>query len=161
MTSPPSAWQNPGVYRARARPCPGCGQPMEVLPVDDPSGEGDPVEIDRCAACGGTFFDFFDGEPIALAAGTVRDAPPSASRLPLRAPTCPDCGIPMERRAYLGEGPELARCEGCLGLFVGAGELASLAQTQLAPPGEPPPDGWVAKLVAWAAAVTSQRGGPG
>jgi hypothetical protein len=122
---------------------------MEELPVraDDPSAH---AQIDRCAACGGLFLEFFDGEPSAISrelrersdvgAARAREAP---ARL-----ACPDCEEPMVRRAYLGEGPELARCETCLAVFLAPHEVAQLARLELAREPEPE-ESWLARLLGW------------
>jgi hypothetical protein len=122
---------------------------MDELPVqaDDPSAH---AQIDRCSACGGLFLEFFDGEPSAIsrdlreradvAATRGRDAPEQLA--------CPDCEEPMVRRAYLGEGPELARCETCLAVFLAPHEVAALARLELAR--EPEPEAsWLVRLLGW------------
>lgn len=120
---------------------------MTPYPVEDPAAAGGHVEIDRCESCGGSFFEFFDGEPIRLASETLQAAPPGASRPVSGAPICSDCGQPMERRRYLDQGPELARCESCMALFVSATELEELAGMRLER--DDAPRGWLAKLMAW------------
>lgn len=120
---------------------------MDAYPVDGPAAPGGHVEIDRCASCGGTFFEFFDGEPIRLAHETLESVPRAKGGAVTRAPVCPDCGVSMDRRRYLDAGPELARCEACMALFVSAAELEELARTRLNEPDRP--DGWLEKLLAW------------
>lgn len=143
------------MYRERRRACPGCGHPMDPLPVG-PDSDGSPadvasgekVEIDRCASCGGTLLDFFDGEPIRLASQIVGTHPPHVDRAPDAVITCPDCREPMTARPYLGEGPELPRCDGCMAVFVTSAQLAELAATQLSPDEENEPT-WLRRLLDW------------
>ena len=122
---------------------------MDELPVraDDPSAH---AQIDRCAACGGLFLEFFDGEPSALSR-ELREHGDTGAR-PARHPShplaCPDCEAPMVRRAYLGEGPELARCESCLAVFLAPDQVAALARLELAREPEPEPS-WLARLLGW------------
>lgn len=120
---------------------------MVPHPLDDPSAEGGHVEIDRCVSCGGSFFEFFDGEPVHLAHRTLSEMPPTAEALASAVVSCPDCGEAMERRRYLGHGPELAQCETCMALFVTPTELRELARWREAR--EERPSGWLEKLVAW------------
>ncbi len=95
--------------------------------------------MDRCEHCGGSFLEFFDGEPIRLAREVLEARPTGASKLPARPLSCPDCGTPMVRRAYLDTGVELSRCETCLAVFVSTDELQLLASAMQALPPERPP----------------------
>lgn len=122
---------------------------MDELPVlaGDPSAH---AEVDRCAVCGGLFLEFFDGEPSAIsrelrASSDLDTTRASAPRGPL---ACPDCDEPMVRRAYLGEGPELARCETCLAVFLTPHEVARLARLELSREPEPE-ESWLVRLLGW------------
>lgn len=122
---------------------------MDELPVraDDPSAH---AQIDRCAACGGLFLEFFDGEPSAISRDLRERSDVGATRardVPDRL-ACPDCEEAMVRRAYLGEGPELARCETCLAVFLAPDEVAELARLELAREPEPEPS-WLERLLGW------------
>lgn len=115
--------------------------------ADDPSAH---AQVDRCAACGGLFLEFFDGEPSAISRDLRERSDAGATRAreaPVRL-ACPDCEEPMVRRAYLGEGPELARCESCLAVFLAPHEVAQLARLELARDPEPE-ESWLVRLLGW------------
>jgi hypothetical protein len=120
---------------------------MDEVPIEAAAGEH--VEVDRCPSCAGIFLEFFDGEPSALSRGlraaTTPSGRPSVSG-PLR---CPDCIQPMVRRAYLGHGPELARCEGCLAIFLTPAEASELARLELPPEPPQPEPSWLERLLGW------------
>ena len=106
------------------------------------------VEIDRCDVCGGTFLEFFDGEPIGLAQSAIIDAPERRAQPPTGAAQCPDCERPMVNRPYLEDGgPVLARCDTCLAVFVSRDQLESLAEATLDPLDEATPT-WFGRLLA-------------
>jgi Zn-finger nucleic acid-binding protein len=140
-----------GTYRDAPRACPSCATPMDVVSLD---GSRSNVEaaIDVCASCRGAFFEFFDGEPSAISRALPRRPPGRASaRTPKGALMCPDCAAPMVRKAYLGNGPELARCEQCMAAFVTPDEMQVLAQLSLeadAKDGAPAPS-WTARAWQW------------
>ncbi|MCB9594696.1 MAG: zf-TFIIB domain-containing protein [Sandaracinaceae bacterium] len=136
------------MYRERTRACPVCAEPMSAIPLVDPAAEG-AVEIDRCDRCGGTFFEFFDGEPIRLAYQTEETAPPTAGAAGSRPPVCPDCGTAMTLRRYLDVGPPVARCDACMALFLSPADLADLAATRLAPAPPAGPASWMERLMRW------------
>ena len=119
---------------------------MSTLALDDPAQPG--TEIDRCDRCGGTFLDFFDGEPIGLAGSALESAPQRRPQLPERPVTCPDCERPMVDRPYLDEGPLLARCDTCMAVFVSAERLEALASTTMEPLEEAAAPGWLERLRA-------------
>lgn len=129
-------------YRRRTLPCPACGSPMDEVPLALEGRER--VAIDRCAHCGGAFLEFFDGEPIALA----RHIPERTSEAPVQVgtPRCPECERPMVEHRYLGEGPELARCEGCMAVFVDALSLGELRRATLRDPRQEEVS-WVQRLL--------------
>lgn len=121
---------------------------MTALPVGDPGRAGEHIEVDRCEQCGGSFLEFFDGEPIRLAREVLVAPGPRAARLPERALLCPDCETELVRRAYLDTEVELSRCEACMAVFVTANELRALAGAVQARPPDPPEPSWLDRLVA-------------
>jgi Zn-finger nucleic acid-binding protein len=137
-------------YREQLRVCPECGTPMDAVPVNgDPNDASVQVEADVCGKCGGIFLEFFDGEPSAISRGMLksgglaRSGAASTGEL-----VCPDCAAPMVRKAYLDQGPELARCEQCLAVFLAPDDVESLARLELAPePSEKP--SWLDRLLRW------------
>ncbi len=117
----------------------------------DPADPAQRAEVDRCAGCGGLFLEFFDGEPSAISRGLRQrlDLDERASRSVLESTLhCPDCRAPMVRRAYLDQGPELARCDTCMAVFLTPSEVAALARLELEPvaPHEP---SWLDRLLRW------------
>jgi hypothetical protein len=138
-------------YRGRQRSCPACAGPMEELRV--PTGEAEPsgyAEVDRCAGCGGLFLEFFDGEPSRLSRAVMaRPRAQPRARPPAGVLTCCDCERPMVRRPYLGQGPDLARCEACLAVFLSPAEAARLAQLTLRPEVEEKEPSWLVRLLRW------------
>lgn len=125
---------------------------MDEVPVrTDPHDASARAEIDRCAGCGGLFLEFFDGEPSAISRGLRGRADLAETR---REPApdrrvCPDCDAPMIRRAYLGQGPELARCDTCMAVFLTPAEAASLAQLVLEPEAPREEPSWLERLLRW------------
>lgn len=118
------------MYRSRTRSCPACAKPMQQRTV--PAGTGESAEVDLCELCGGVFIEFFDGEPASVALGVqalVHEAPIAPSRAWPERAGCPDCGVPMRAMRYMDgeEGPPVFRCDSCMALFVGHGQLGELA----------------------------------
>lgn len=118
------------------------------MELDTLPGSPEPIEVDRCAKCGGTYLDFFDGDPGAISRTMEAEVGP-AGEATLREPICPDCAQPMVRTRYLDSDLVLARCEGCLAVFLSPAELHELAHLRLKPEDKPEPHGWVARLRAW------------
>ena len=137
---------------------------MTEVPV--PRGESEErAEVDRCDACGGLFLEFFDGEPSGLARSLLGEARPVSAgpadpMEPSPSPTaaalpepdreelvCPDCERALSFRAYLGEGPELPRCEVCLAVFLTPALLERVADLELSP--EPEAPSWLERLMSW------------
>ncbi len=107
------------------RVCPRCCVEMDhVALVEARSGI-----VDVCSGCGGAFFDFHDGLPTDLSRalternGRPKTLPPIDYR---QTPVCPECDREMQVAAYLDEGPELARCGGCLAVFATPRHLREL-----------------------------------
>lgn len=124
---------------------------MDEVPVrQDPTDASAGARIDRCPDCGGMFLEFFDGEPSAISRGLrgrsdLVGTPPSE---PTESLFCPDCDGPMVRRRYLEHGPELARCESCLAVFLTPAEVEELARLTL--PAEESAEGsWLDRLLRW------------
>lgn len=117
----------------------------------DPGDAGARAEVDRCAGCGGLFLEFFDGEPSAISRGLRerRDLSEGRARGAHDAPlSCPDCEAPMARRPYLGQGPELARCDTCLAVFLSPSDVEALARLELEPEARKDPS-WLERLLRW------------
>lgn len=121
----------PPGYRGVAVRCPGCADPMTTESVAQ-------AEVDVCAACGGVWVDWFDGELRKVAAALVRGAGARASQPPTerRAPNeavatgaCPRCTrqLAAERHAVAGTSVDLLRCEDCVGVFVSRSSAEVLA----------------------------------
>jgi Zn-finger nucleic acid-binding protein len=124
------------------------------------------ADVDVCAACGGLWVDWFDGEVRAVAVRALKDGVtgrPSAAgtvRNEARAiGACPRCTRHLVSERYVmrtldaragrsvrGErdtGAELLRCEDCAGVFVSRTSvevLASLPTEVEEPPRAAPPD---------------------
>ncbi|HTM21674.1 MAG TPA: zf-TFIIB domain-containing protein [Kofleriaceae bacterium] len=114
------------MYRDRLRPCPGCASPLHGVAVALTSRET--VLAHVCEVCGGTFVDYFAGEPVMIARAIARaggrpDRPPRPRVLA----TCPDCERELVILPYLEDGPLLWRCPACLGMFATARQLRDLA----------------------------------
>lgn len=119
------------MYRGRCRNCPACGRPMQRRDVEAGAGEG--CEVDLCVHCGGVFIEFFDGEPASVALGVEELAvsqPAAKGRDWPSSARCPDCGVAMRAMRYMDEedGPPVFRCDTCMALFVGHGQVRRLAQ---------------------------------
>lgn len=105
-------------------------------------------EVDVCAACGGIWVDWFDGEVrqvTAEALGAAPIPPRSETDRPSRneaiaVGACPRCTRQLVAERYELEqqatGADLLRCEDCLGVFVTKSSGEMLAAL---PPDEEPP----------------------
>lgn len=106
--------------------------------VSLPQGRAHGVtEVDLCPACGGVWFEFFDGEPASLSRRTLSRggerlarSEGAMARAEASALTCPDCRREMQRCTYLDlpEGPRIGRCDACFSVFVPRHELRALAR---------------------------------
>lgn len=148
-----------GSYRGVAIRCPGCGEPMSIVPLEE-------ADVDVCASCQGIWVDWFDGEigdvarnVLARTEGQSIGAPASSMRNEAHATGgCPRCqGIQLVveryviRRQDAGQaaeveetGAELLRCEHCAGAFVSATSASMLGNL---PPEEGPPPSEAAKIL--------------
>jgi Zn-finger nucleic acid-binding protein len=89
--------------------------------------------IDLCDQCGGVFLEFFDGEPAGLSREitahlTGFDSPLRVGGAP---PSCPDCDRHMDVYPYLGEGPNLARCNRCMAVFATPEQIRALSNFRI------------------------------
>ncbi len=139
-------------YRGVAIRCPGCGDPMTLLPLAE-------ADVDVCPSCQGIWIDWFDGEigdvardVLAVTSSSPISAPVSSMRNEVQATGgCPRChGVqlvveryalkyqaPGEKPTVQETGAELLRCEHCAGSFVSAVSASMLGK--LPPDAGPPP----------------------
>ena len=146
--------RSPAGYRGVAIRCPGCGDPMSVLPLAE-------ADVDVCASCQGIWVDWFDGEIGDVARDVARvtqrqsvAGPPSGMRNEVVAtggcPRCLGVQLVVERYAIRHQpaapgakaevqetGAELLRCEHCAGSFISATSAALLSRLP-AEEGAPP-----------------------
>ena len=104
---------------------------MDEIPLPAENGGG-VAEIDLCSACGGAWFEFFDGMPTELSRRLLVLRPTLvAMERPARSGQglCPGCQRPMLYRAddYAQGAPYLLRCDSCFSCFVSNAQLLSLA----------------------------------
>jgi Zn-finger nucleic acid-binding protein len=108
--------------------CPACREPLVA-------GEMEGLEIDYCAACGGTWLDAGELEQIAERAGAAPDALSralaSAGRPRLNERRCPRCAKPLrevavEKPEGVGPAVRIDRCPRGDGLWFDRGELKTL-----------------------------------
>lgn len=103
--------------------CPRCSLELERKIV-----RGRTTEIDRCAKCGGIWFD--DGEiGEIIGAGPGRINVPAAARMNEKE-SCPRCRKPLHAFAYPGTMTIVEGCRSCAGLWLDAGELEEIRKTQ-------------------------------
>jgi Zn-finger nucleic acid-binding protein len=118
-------------YRGATARCPACGEPMRTEQTSS-------AEVDVCAACGGMWVDWFDGDVHSIAVETeaarVERGTPLPPPPPLQAVAsakrCPRCSQVLAAEIYrfadaredeLVAGVEIHRCTDCLGAFVPRG----------------------------------------
>lgn len=104
--------------------CPKCSSPMEIVTVGS-------VEVDRCTACGGLWFDLLEEEVVKRAGAADRiDASRPATEAEQHRPAarCPRCRVPLLRMVDAGQ-PHIwyESCAVCFGSFFDAGEFRDLA----------------------------------
>jgi Zn-finger nucleic acid-binding protein len=125
---------------------------MITLKVNpEPRDPSSSAEVDRCDRCGGYFIEFFDGEPSAIsrAIDARKEEAPDA-RLDPSELVCPDCSSALILRAYLGQGPDIARCDDCMAVFVSRKDIEALARLELSPEErEKEEPSWMARLFDW------------
>jgi Zn-finger nucleic acid-binding protein len=97
--------------------CPNCGN--SVLSPRNISG----VTIDKCAGCGGAWFDKGELEKL-FASAAHRLAIPQEARLGLR--RCPACGRSLCTFDYPQTRVAVDMCRDCEGLWLDAGEYQEL-----------------------------------
>lgn len=98
--------------------CPDCGQALVEQAI--PSHYGAPIQVDRCPACGGIWFDDLElymagAQDLIVAGGQQTGPPPRADDV-----ECPRCHLALRRAAPYGLPAdvwlfECATCEGRLG----------------------------------------------
>ncbi len=97
-------------YRESALACPGCREALDPHEVHG-------ATIDVCAACGGIWVDWFDGDLVQM----VRGAPPvTGAHAPDRegSAACPRCRRALDWERYQDSRAEVMRCCDCAGAFV-------------------------------------------
>lgn len=108
--------------RGMARFCPACAVAMQPLFLER-AGEPD-LQLDRCAACGGVWFDAGEAEEISRR---------KVSWVPSENPTglrCPGCGDGLGSGRVKGRFSG-ARCESCHGLWLDEAQLTALGSAKL------------------------------
>jgi Zn-dependent protease with chaperone function/Zn-finger nucleic acid-binding protein len=108
----------------RAVQCPDCGRPLESRRLE--SHYGAPIVVDRCAACGGIWFDDLE-----LYVAGARDLIEAAAGDPTPRPhegpiDCPRCGVALQRLPPLGMPADVSiwECPACRGAWVRPPDLA-------------------------------------
>lgn len=104
----------------------------------------DGARVDVCAACGGLWLDWFDGDPVRLArrvpkARVVQEGDSTEGR-------CPRCRVPLEAEEFREAGPRVYRCGVCFGLLIpgDAVELIAALNPASDAPAEEPGSLWTA-----------------
>lgn len=106
--------------------CPKCRSKM--LPV-----EIDGIVVDRCAGCGGLWFDLREHEHLKEVAGAERIDTGSSERGAamdaVRDIDCPRCLTPMVKLGFIDQ-PEIQheQCSVCGGAYLDAGEFADYVE---------------------------------
>lgn len=102
----------------KLRDCPDCNTHMQPfwLPAKTLGSE---VELDRCADCGGVWFDA--GELVAASSKEVRATSTKTDR------PCPSCTA-MLVQGRIVDGPAVETCASCRGTFLEARDLDALAK---------------------------------
>lgn len=103
--------------------CPQCNTKMRTFMVQSRNPNKN-VELDRCHACGGVWFDA--GE---LELATGRSVKSTGKPTPTR--YCPRCLIPL-LNAELGAGIAVESCRHCKGTYLDARDIAQCARQQAA-----------------------------
>jgi Zn-finger nucleic acid-binding protein len=114
-----------GMYFSGAMRCPKCRSDMQQIVIDG-------MEVDRCSACHGLWFD--DGElsmlrnKEAAAALDIGDVVTGKKQNQIEHYRCPRCAGPMNRLVDPAQTHIwFERCGSCRGSFFDAGELTDLA----------------------------------
>lgn len=105
-----------------ARPCPACASALQPLFLER-SGKAD-LELDRCATCGGLWFDAGEAQ---AAAGRPLPAPRQSGPSRLK---CPVCGAGLTR-AEVTAGWSVETCAHCDGWWLDVDALGSLGNARL------------------------------
>ena len=106
--------------------CPKCAQPMEEVSFRD-------VDVDRCTACGGLWFDLLEHEDLKKIRGAAEEIdtgdPVEGKRQDqVRKVACPKCHSQMIA-VRDPEQPHIAfeQCTVCSGVFMDAGEFTDFS----------------------------------
>lgn len=110
--------------------CPKCSAAMEKL-----DHEG--IEVDRCSACKGLWFDILEHEDLRKISGSeaIDDGSVDIGRANdgLRRIQCPVCDVPMIRMVVAAQ-PHIAyeACTVCYGVYFDAGEFTDFREETFA-----------------------------
>lgn len=107
--------------------CPGCGSELKLEKLDD-------LEVEACENCHGVWFDagelgrFLRHHPVTLNAFNEKhSAPPENVTGTIR--RCPRCDRGLESYRYQYSSPiTIDSCPGCMGIFVGPGEVRQIQE---------------------------------
>jgi len=106
--------------------CPKCGSSMESVNVEE-------IEVDRCAACGGLWFDMLEHETLKTRRGSeaIDTGDPAVGRTHNQQGdiTCPRCKARMVRMVDHAQ-PHIwyEQCSTCGGAYFDAGEFKDFKQ---------------------------------
>lgn len=107
--------------------CPKCDSELKTLAFND-------VEVDRCAGCGGLWFDAFEHEELKQLSGSERIDYPPIKKKPAGAGSgcCPKDKQPLFAMVVAGQ-PHIAyeSCGFCHGVFFDAGEFKDFKEETL------------------------------
>jgi Zn-finger nucleic acid-binding protein len=104
-------------------PCPECERSLQPIFVELPRRRA--VELDRCATCGGVWFDFGELQDVTLVRPTL--APFDDAHTTRR---CPRCRLVLSPRFLEGSAP-VEVCTGCRGLWLDEDDVAALQHARL------------------------------
>ncbi|MGH2373592.1 MAG: M48 family metalloprotease [bacterium] len=113
--------------RRRGVTCPDCGAPLSEATIA--SHYDAPIPVDRCAVCGGIWFDALELYMAATPA-LVAEAPRTAAGPPGTTLACPRCRLPLRRSAPYGAAADvwLHECPVCGGAWVRPPDLVKFGQ---------------------------------
>lgn len=108
--------------------CPRCGTAMETVQINE-------VQIDRCAKCGGLWFDEFELGDLRAKKGSEKVDTGHAEKSNLSSQVrlgCPKCNTPMLRMVDAQQ-PHIwyETCDVCGGSFLDAGEFKDMKHFNL------------------------------
>lgn len=105
--------------------CPKCGAAMEAVVIGE-------VEVDRCTACKGIWFDSGEDEKVKGQARKIDIGKPNPKGGERAKIDCPRCKAPMISMVVLDQ-PHIRyeSCTVCYGMFFDAGEFVDAAEETL------------------------------